>query len=49
LGQTGFENSQELKKKLSDFGVNYGSIATDDWDSDRIQGRKPSYRKEIYH
>jgi IS1 family transposase len=44
------KTAEELKKKLSDFGVNYGSIATDDWDSfmDRIQERKPPCREEIY-
>ncbi|MDR1056542.1 MAG: hypothetical protein LBL90_12150 [Prevotellaceae bacterium] len=24
---------EDSKKKLSDFGINYGRIATDDWDS----------------
>jgi IS1 family transposase len=34
LGQAGLENShKELEKTLSDLGVSYGSIATDDWDS----------------
>jgi IS1 family transposase len=27
------KTAQELKQKLSGFGVKYGSIATDDWDS----------------
>jgi IS1 family transposase len=27
------KTARELKRKLSDFGVGYGSIATDDWDN----------------
>jgi IS1 family transposase/transposase-like protein len=32
-GKRDLKTARELKQKLSDFGVEYGSIATDDWDS----------------
>jgi IS1 family transposase len=33
FGTNGNKNSQRLEEKLSDLGVSYGSIASDDWDS----------------
>jgi hypothetical protein len=30
MGQTGMKTAEDLKKKLSDSGVNYGRIASDD-------------------
>jgi IS1 family transposase len=32
-GKRDLKTAKELKKKMSDLGVNCGSIATDDWDS----------------
>jgi IS1 family transposase len=32
-GGRDLQTAKALKKKLSDFGVSYGSIATDDWNS----------------
>jgi IS1 family transposase len=32
-GKRDLKTARDLKKKLSDMGVSYGSIATDDWDS----------------
>jgi IS1 family transposase len=32
-GKRDFKTAKKLKEKLSDLGVNFGSIATDDWDS----------------
>ena len=33
MGKTGLENSEKLKKKLSDSEVSYGNTATGDRDS----------------
>jgi len=33
LGKRDLQTAQKLKDKLSDLGVSYGSIATDNWDS----------------
>jgi IS1 family transposase len=43
-GANGNENSQRLEKNLSDSGVNYGSIAPDDWDSFATAFRGENYR-----
>jgi IS1 family transposase len=32
-GKRDLKTAKKLKQKLSDLGVNYGSIATDEWDS----------------
>jgi IS1 family transposase len=32
-GKRDFQTAQKLKKKMTDLGISYGSIATDNWDS----------------
>jgi IS1 family transposase len=56
-GKWDLKTARELKKKLSDSGVNYGSIATDDWDSfvsafkgeNHLTGKKHTVRTEGYN
>ncbi|MDR1056673.1 MAG: hypothetical protein LBL90_12825 [Prevotellaceae bacterium] len=45
------KTAKDLKKKLSDLGVNYGSIARDDWDSfvSHIQRRKSSDEFSVFY
>jgi IS1 family transposase len=43
-GENGNENSQRLEEKLSDLGVNYGSIARNDWNSFAVAFKGENHR-----